>query len=245
MTKYSLLIGINYRGTSSELNGCINDVQNMKLHLTTSRGVPSENITILTEDSGNKPTGMNIIHEITKLVSKPDATELWLHYSGHGSHIVDTSGDEKDGRDETIVPLDYETAGMITDDMLQVYISKVPAPVQLYCIFDCCHSGTVMDLRYMYKGANVNSIENTNSKIIGKVLMISGCKDTETSADAYINGKYAGAMTASYLSVMANHNNVITCQQLIDEMRSYMIHHKYGQRPQLCSSYKLDTTTNF
>jgi hypothetical protein len=188
---------------------------------------------------------MNIIHEIAKLVSHPDATELWLHYSGHGSYIADKSGDEKDGRDETIVPLDYQTSGMITDDMLQVYISQLPAPVQLYCIFDCCHSGTVMDLRYMYKGSGVNSTENSKSRINGKVLMLSGCTDVQTSADAYINGKYAGAMTASYLSAMAKHNNVIKCQQLLSEMRTYMAQNKYSQRPQLCSSYKLTSDTEF
>ena len=30
MTKYALLIGINYRGTFAALNGCINDVQDIK-----------------------------------------------------------------------------------------------------------------------------------------------------------------------------------------------------------------------
>jgi hypothetical protein len=31
--------------------------------------------------------------------------------------ILFTDHDEKDGRDETIVPLDYQTAGMIVDDV--------------------------------------------------------------------------------------------------------------------------------
>lgn len=247
MTKYALLIGINYKGTGSELNGCINDVLNMKMHLIRDRNVLEENITILTEESGRnyQPKGMTIIHEIAKLVTKSDATELWFHYSGHGSYITDTNGDEKDGRDETIVPLDYETSGMITDDMLHTYIKNIPAQVRLYCIFDCCHSGTIIDLRYMYKGANINSVENINSRITSKVLMISGCMDKQTSADAYISGRYAGAMTTSYLSVMAKHKNVIKCQQLIDEMRDYMVQNKYEQRPQLCTSYKLDTNTDF
>ena len=30
MSKFALLIGINYKGTSNELNGCINDVMNMR-----------------------------------------------------------------------------------------------------------------------------------------------------------------------------------------------------------------------
>ena len=30
MTKKALLIGINYKNTENELNGCINDIQNIK-----------------------------------------------------------------------------------------------------------------------------------------------------------------------------------------------------------------------
>lgn len=246
MTKYALLIGINYRGTTSELNGCINDVIHMKDHLINGQQVPAENITILTEDAEDatgKPTGMNILHELTKLVSHPDATELWFHYSGHGSYIRDTSGDEKDGHDETLVPLDYITCGMLTDDMLNTYIALLPVHVQLYCLFDCCHSGTAIDLRFRYKGLGVNTVENTSSRIAGKILMISGCRDNQTSADAYISGKYAGAMTSCYLTVMGKHNNDIACQNLIDEMREYMIQNRYAQIPQLCSSYKVDVNT--
>ena len=33
MKKCALLIGINYNGTASKLNGCINDVINMKRYL--------------------------------------------------------------------------------------------------------------------------------------------------------------------------------------------------------------------
>ena len=35
MSKKALLIGINYIGTSSALNGCINDVENIKRYLLT------------------------------------------------------------------------------------------------------------------------------------------------------------------------------------------------------------------
>ena len=41
---------------------------------------------------------------------------LFFHYSGHGGQQADKDGDEADGKDETLVPLDYQTAGQITDD---------------------------------------------------------------------------------------------------------------------------------
>jgi len=60
--------------------------------------------------------------------------------------------DEVDKQDETIVPLDYEQAGQITDNELhQVLVEPLPAGVRLTCIFDSCHSGTVVDLPYTYR----------------------------------------------------------------------------------------------
>jgi hypothetical protein len=43
---------------------------------------------------------------------------LFVHYSGHGGNVRDTNGDEADGYDETLVPLDYERAGQIIDDLI-------------------------------------------------------------------------------------------------------------------------------
>jgi hypothetical protein len=67
---------------------------------------------------------------------------LVFYYSGHGSQMVDTSGDEIDKRDETICPHDFAKAGMIKDDDLRAIISKLPAGVSLEVLLDSCHSGT-------------------------------------------------------------------------------------------------------
>lgn len=36
--------------------------------------------------------------------------------SGHGGQVADKDGDEDDGYDETILPVDFQQAGQITDD---------------------------------------------------------------------------------------------------------------------------------
>jgi Caspase domain len=59
----------------------------------------------------------------------------------------------EDGYDETLVPLDYATAGQIhDDDLLKHLICKMPSGVTMTCLFDCCHSGTVLDLPYTFVG---------------------------------------------------------------------------------------------
>lgn len=236
MGKFALLIGINYRGTRAALKGCINDVNTMKQYLIEKRGYRDEDITMLTED-GILPTNDNIRHELDRLVHHDDADELWLHYSGHGSNTRDRNGDEDDGRDETIIPLDYATHGMITDDQLHGYMEQVKENgPKVYCIFDCCHSGTILDLKYQYRDGSVNGVENPAPRVNGDIIMISGCMDTQTSADAFIGGNFCGAMTSAYVNSIKDN---ITCSDLLDSMRDYLKTNGYTQYPQLCSSSKI------
>ena len=248
MSKYALLIGINYRGTSSALRGCINDVYTMKKYLVDHRGYSEGNITILTDDTPKKPTGANIMHALSTLILKAHtsgAKELWLHYSGHGSYVVDRDGDEDDRRDETIVPIDYARNGMITDDSLHDYLEHLPASCEMVCIFDCCHSGTILDLKYQYKGDDCNGVENAASRVRGNVVMISGCMDTQTSADTTMYGKWAGAMTNSFVDSIDKLHYNTSCYDLLQQMRKFLKSKGYPQYPQLCCSTKLTDDTKF
>ena len=49
---------------------------------------------------------------------------LFLLYSGHGSQIQDETGDEADHMDEIIIPVDYNTGGIIKDDELKTLLSQ-------------------------------------------------------------------------------------------------------------------------
>jgi hypothetical protein len=117
--------------------------------------------------------------------------------------------------------------------------------VTLFALFDCCHSGTILDLRYQYFDSENydNSTENTKEReTIGNVIMISGCMDNQTSADAYINSEYQGAMTWSFLDTV-NKNPNLTWKDLITTMRSSLKTSKYQQIPQLSSGKKIDLTS--
>ena len=47
--------------------------------------------------------------------------------------------------------MDYQHSGQISDDVIHKYLAKpLPAGVRLTAIFDSCHSGTIMDLPYIY-----------------------------------------------------------------------------------------------
>jgi hypothetical protein len=65
---------------------------------------------------------------------------LFFHFSGHGSQQRDPTGMEEDGKDETILPVDFQRAGQITDTELhRVMAAPLPEGVVLHAVFDCCH----------------------------------------------------------------------------------------------------------
>lgn len=110
---------------------------------------------MLTDDAPNprqKPTKDNIIHAMQWLVRGAQPNDsLFFHYSGHGGQTKDLDGDEGDGHDEVIYPVDYKNAGHIVDDMMHdIMVKPLPAGCRLTAIFDSCHSGSALDLPYIY-----------------------------------------------------------------------------------------------
>ena len=256
--KKGLLIGLNYVGTASELSGCINDTDNLK-NLLTSKNYFKDNELILMRDGDQgdlHPTKANIMKQLANLVTfannnKNNNVLLFVAYSGHGSYVADKNGDEADRRDEVICPLDFQTAGFIVDDNIRkLFIDKLPANVKLVMLFDSCFSGTVCDLKYAYKVDTNNTVSAAMklSQTKCSVVMISGCRDTQTSADAYevdptTNAyEYQGAMSASFI---ANYNNNITYNQLITNMRTWLKLHQYTQVPQLTTGKLVNIDSSF
>jgi metacaspase-1 len=238
-SKAALVVGINYTGHSSgELRGCINDTHKIVNFLKTRCGYTDENITILTDDSDNKPTKQNILNGINNLASKSsECKELWFSYSGHGAYLTSNNNDnESDNKDEVLVPLDYQTNGLIRDDTIYAnLVKKIPTDCKLFSLIDACHSGTSLDLPYVYR-VDSGIIENRPEENICNVLKISGCRDSQTSADAYINGKFQGALTFAFIKTMEDFNYNFTCKQIISRLKNYLNNNNYPQIPTLSLS---------
>ncbi|KAH8918555.1 hypothetical protein BT69DRAFT_1285591 [Atractiella rhizophila] len=153
----ALLIGINYTGViKEELKGCHNDVHNMKKFLIDRYNYKAKDIvTLLDHPKRGKrevPTRKNIIDAMKWLVQDARVNDsLFMHFSGHGGQTEDLDGDEDDGFDEVIYPVDFQKSGHIVDDeMHDILVKNLPAGCRLTVIFDCCNSGTALDLPYIY-----------------------------------------------------------------------------------------------
>jgi hypothetical protein len=243
-TKKALLIGINYYNSTSALQGCQEDVRNIQKFLQT-KGFTSFNILI---DSANDryhknpdcPTRSNIITAMKSLVAGAVAGDtLWVHYSGHGTQLPSKDKWEKDGLDECICPVDFDfnkpDSGFIRDNYLNdILVASLPVGVKLRVVFDSCHSGSALDLPYMWS-TGINTTRESDLIADRDVIFISGCRDNQTSADANINGKATGAMTWSLLKTLSElpSNNNITWENMLELMRKNLIKGGYNQIPQL------------
>lgn len=329
--KCALLIGINYIGTSSYLNGCINDICDIYrlckknnysyFCVLSDDALPSD---IKYKNISTLPTKENIIKEIKNFMNySKDGDELYIHYSGHGSQIQCTTNEETDGFNEVLVPLDYQKNGIIKDNELRdiIVTPLLNKTVKLRAIFDCCHSGTILDLKYnlqlntkrvidlpkviednidkelinkmvkeqvtkelkkyldddivdkyIKKNEDINDninndteiveINNNVKKIISynkfinkinddkhklDIILLSGCSDNQTSADAKFNNKANGALTKIFIEIYENYmkNDVPNVVKFLDDIRLSIKNNKFSQIPQLSSETPFTNNRKF
>lgn len=242
--KKALLIGCTYKGTDAQLNGTLNDVIRMHNCLTTKYGFQSEDIKMLIEYDGyTQPTSNNIIDAIVQLLIESlyyGCDNIYIHFSGHGTQIIDRDGDEEDGYDECWVPIDFKTNGVISDDLLNRYFKWFPKNCKVTCVVDACHSSTCLDLMYKVDIDNQKyEVMNNNCKCNhDNITLISGCRSHECSLDVVKKGSWGGALTYAILESLNKHQNP-SVFKIIEESREYMLKNNYSQIPQLCSARKI------
>ncbi|KAG6328631.1 hypothetical protein ID866_10458 [Astraeus odoratus] len=154
------------------------------------------------------PTRRNILDAMRWLVRDAQPHDsLFFHYSGHGGQIPDTNGDETDGLDEVIYPVDYKQAGIIVDDS--------------------CHSGTALgqlpsigwhmrmidyfstDLPFVYRAdgrlgeSPVTQRARREMSTEADVISFSACRDDQTSADTTQRGVAVGAMSYAFITSLS------------------------------------------
>ena len=230
--KKALLIGINYIGTDHALNGCIDDVERMKLFLETKGFNKFDTMTDLTNI---KPTRLNILDKIQNSVNAlVEGDLLFIYFSGHGSYTYDLNGDETDGKDELIVSSDLK---YIVDDEIKNILNKFSKKnVSIIGMFDSCHSGTMMDLRYQYDYMNDDYSENImNEKCLGNVLMIGGCMDHQYSLEVTIDEKPQGLLTSTFINIM-NTKNDLSWKELMCYMYKSIKSTHFSQIPQISTN---------
>lgn len=157
----ALVIGVRYKGKPWELPGTHNDCYNMMKYLKVFHGFEDKDFTVLMDDDKHvAPTRVNMMKAFRRFAfeCKP-GDAAYFHFAGHGGSVPDESGDETDGLDETLYPVDYLEKGEILDDeIFEEFLLRFSKGVTLNAVVDSCHSGSVFDLPFELfgegKGAN-------------------------------------------------------------------------------------------
>lgn len=238
--KKALLVGINYQGTSSQLRGCVNDVNDLKNMLTSKYNYSSSNILTLTDSQATKK---NIMTRLTQLLQSSQSGEtLFFSFSGHGYFWNDIyKKDEIDGKDELIVTVD--NYAIVDDELKYVIDTYLKENVTLITLFDNCHSGTILDLPYQYYKGNQEMIHHSLSiDTKGTVICLSGCRDDQVSMDAYLEGDFNGAMTYNFIKLMKE-NDSLSWKACVEQLREKLQAGNFKQVPQITCGTQMDLNT--
>ncbi len=154
-TKRALLIGISdYGNTDEDPNKWANiSGANDVFLLTPLFNEQGFNVTSLVDAQATHAGITKALKKLVKNSKKGDV--VYIHFSMHGQPYEDLNGDEEDGWDEALIPVDaqmnysegiYDGKNHLLDDELEIYFNEIRNKIgtngQLYVILDACHSGT-------------------------------------------------------------------------------------------------------
>ena len=258
----ALCVGINQyqHFPAANLNGCVNDALNMMSLLKEVLGFEDSDITLLTDQAATK---LNIMHELRRMVDGALSgryNHLVFSFSGHGTQVPDLNLDEFDRADEAFCPYDLAPLGsqwdrdhLIVDDELHDLLVRLPSSILLEVFLDTCHSGAglraadlLMDRRPRYlpppsveafRDIEFRRAQPAHQKLLEKGLshhiLWTGCKESQTAADAFIRGDWHGAFTWQFCREARASGNHLSRTKVLAKVRSDLSAGHFTQTPQL------------
>jgi hypothetical protein len=260
--KKAFIVGINkYLQRGNDLRGCVNDAENVYHALIDLYKFNPDNIRVLTDARATKNAILERLNWLVKDTQPGDELVFHCSSHGSQIRDRD-GDELGDGLDEILIPFDLDWNNPLKDDDLAAIFKQVTEGANLTMICDTCHSATMnrellppgcgceKDNHVYKKPRFISPPFDIACRSIGRDLsvhvvgskgaieepqrhvLIAGCRDDQTSADAYINRKYQGALTWALTSLIRTTPN-ITWNQVIEIVRNELSNNGYSQVPQL------------
>ena len=193
-----------YKGISRDyiLDGCYNDGKLVDTLFSQIFNIDKVIYMLDTKDvwknnPSHFPTKKNIRDNI--LNASKDYDTIIITYAGHGVQQRDQNGDESkidqdyinlnsnnNPKDSCLVTHEIENTrdhlGYLVDDDINATLKQINEDKMLMMIIDCCHSGTIGDLKHnYYSDKNNNSLHSYDnpSAVKSTVCIMSGGRDSE------------------------------------------------------------------
>lgn len=258
MSDRALLVGIN-RYPDAPLAGCVNDVVDMAEFLVKSCAFKQDAVRLLTDQRATTDAIKGRLAWLVRDARPGD--RLFFQFSGHGVQMPARNDlGEVDKLDEAVCPVtfDWTDQHALRDDFFSLAFKKLPAGVQFIWVSDSCHSGNLTrgmarpslartrslgprtmpipaDIAWraqtaQAKGLKTKRFVHVDDQFPG--VLISGCRQDETSADAQFRGRPNGALTYLLLrALQADRTRAIV--GAVEQARRDLARLGYKQHPQV------------
>lgn len=265
----AFLVGISHYDTP--LTGYqwnnINGIEDVNLLTPVLKKQGFTTTTLLDEQA----TFDNIVSQIAQFSNKTKKGDIvYLHFSSHGQPVEDLNGDEEDGWDESIVPIDaykiykkgtYEGQKHLTDDMLNKYIRKLREKIGptgfLYVVIDACHAGTSsranddtvrgthVGFTYNNKVFKPSASKKSHYRIkasakLSNVLFIEACRPDQVNTEIKVDGKRFGPLSYNIAQTLSGFNLTTNADDFVESLKCSLM--KTGRWP---NNQNLVTETSY
>lgn len=230
--KRAFLVGISHYDTAltgyqwNNING-VEDV-NLLTPILKKQGFS------MTSVIDEQATYQNITTQLSSFIKKTKKGDIvYLHFSTHGQPVEDIDGDEEDGWDESIVPIDayklykrgfYEGKNHLLDDQLNQFVKKLREKIGaegfLYVVIDACHAGTSsrandetvrgtkVGFTYNNKVFKPSTQKKSHYKMesspkMAHVLFLEACRPDQINTEIMVAGKRCGPLSYHIAKALA------------------------------------------
>ncbi len=160
---------------------------------------------------------------------------LFIHYSGHGYRLRDKKTNRR-FNNGICVDKEFYLKGT---ELMKSFFSKLRKGINIFCLWDACHTGSFLDLPYRYLPRSDKWVKSneypkfTNLKC--RIMSISACDDEEFEIQVYDNDKnYHGSLTASFLKIRNLSLLIDDPEIILNNLRAAL--KRYKQNPILSSN---------
>lgn len=226
---------------------------------------------VITALLNEQATFDNITRQLSLFVDKTKKGDIaYLHFSTHGQPIEDLNGDEEDGWDEAIVPIDafkmykkgtYEGKKHLIDDQINQYVKKLREKIGntgfLYVVIDACHAGTSSRGHDdVVRGTNVGFTYNNKvfkptfqkkshykidaSAKQANVLFLEACRPDQINSEIKIGGKRYGPLSYNIAQALSTYKLTTDADEFLKHIKASIM--KDGHWP---NNQNLVTETSY
>ena len=267
--KRAFMVGISHYDTA--LTGYqwnnINGVEDVRLLEPILKKQGFYLTTLLDEEA----TFQNITNQLAEFINKTKSGDIvYLHFSTHGQPVEDLNGDEDDGWDESIVPIDayklykkgvYEGKMHLLDDKLNEFVKRLRVKIgtkgMLYVVIDACHAGTSsrandetvrgtkVGFTYNNKVFRPSTQKKSHYKVetsskLSKVMFLEACRPDQVNMEIKVKDKRYGPLSYNIAQALQTKPISADANGFLNSIKSSIMNNGYWPNNQ-----NLVTETSF